>query len=106
MIWVFCAEGFEGDLVVVRLGDLVSPGFEFGAGPFEAMVAVAELAGLHALEKDIVFDVGSGDDDVGRTGALENDPREGLEPGWVEVLDDFDERGNFVSGKAGVTIDE
>lgn len=106
MVGVFLPEGFEGDLVVVGFGDLASPGFEFGAGPFEAVVAVAKLAWFHSFEEDVVFDVGGGDDDVGGAGALENDTREGFEPGRIEVLDDFDEGGDVVAGETGVAIDQ
>lgn len=106
MVGMFFAEGLEGDLVVVRLGDLVGPEFKLGAGPFEAVVAVSELAGIHAFEEDVVFDVGGGDDDVSGSGAFEDDARECFEPGRIEVFDDFDERCDIVIGKAGVAIDE
>lgn len=106
MVGVFLPEGFEGDLVVVGFCDLVGPSFELGASPLEAMVAVTELAGLHPFEEDVVFDVGRGDDDVGWAGALENDTREGFESGRIEVLDDFDERGDVVINQTGVTIDQ
>lgn len=106
MVGMFFAEGLEGDLVVVGLGDLVGPGFKFGAGPFEAVVAVSELAGFHSFEEDVVFDIGRGDDDVGRAGAFENDAREGFESGRIEVFDDFDKRCDIVISKAGVAVDD
>ena len=70
---IFLAEWLEGDLVAVGFCDLLGPFLKLGAGPLEAMVTVAELARLHSFKEDIVFNIGSGDDDVLRTGALEDD---------------------------------
>jgi len=103
---VFFAERFKGDLVAVGFGDFLGPGFELGAGPFEAVVAVTELAGLHGFEEDVVFDIGRGDDDVSGACAFEDDAREGVESGWVEVFDDFDEGRDVVIDEAGIAIDE
>ena len=77
------ADRQEADRVAEPLGDAVGPGRELGAGPLEAVVAVAEAAGRQRLEADVVLGVGRRDDDVRRAGRTRTPTRSsaGRRPG-------------------------
>ena len=52
----------------MALGYAGGPGRKLGAGPLEAVVVVAEVAGIELLEELVVVGIGRGDEDVRRPG--------------------------------------
>ena len=79
---------------------------ELGAGPFEAVVPVAQGAGGEGLEAHVVLEVGRRDDDVRRMGVGEHDSLEAVEAGLVEMLDHLDDGGEIESLEAPITVGE
>jgi hypothetical protein len=51
----------------VAFGYAGGPGCKLGAGPLEAVVVVAEVAGVELFEELVVVGIGRGDEDSGAT---------------------------------------
>ena len=84
----------------------MGPRRELRAGPLEAVVGVAELAGRQGLPADVVLAVRRGQDDRDRAGGAEEDTSKGIEPPGIEVLDHLDDGRRVVADQAGVPVGE
>ena len=70
---IFWTDGLIARPVLEAVGDAVGPLVELVAGPFEAVIRMAEVAPGQGFPVGVVLGVGRGDEYGGRTGAGEDD---------------------------------
>src|SRR5512146_2848023 len=91
--------------VAVPRGDALGPGVALGAGPLEAVVAVAQARLANRLPMGVVLAVGRGDDDPARAGMLEDNSLHRRQPGRVEMLDHLHQRDGIEARQPLVAVE-
>src|ERR1700723_348979 len=92
---IFRPNRLKADSITEASRYRISPMFELGARPLEAVVAVTKLPGRECLKQRVVLGVGSRDDRIRRPRELEDHSLKGRESRGIQVFNHLDDRSSI-----------